>query len=101
MPYPRGMGGKEARQDPRAINHASTIIKWVIGPRNAPILRRTTIRTRAIRDRQILKHILDTCTTLLLKRFPQERFVKEPTNYTKLSKKIIRQSRRFSKLKPV
>ena len=25
----------------------------------------------------------------------------EPTNYTKLSKKIIRQSRRFSKLKPV
>ena len=27
--------------------------------------------------------------------------VTEPTNYTKLSKKIIRQSRRFSKLKPV
>ena len=25
----------------------------------------------------------------------------EPTNYTKLSKKITRQSRRFSKLKPV
>ena len=28
-------------------------------------------------------------------------FITEPTNYTKLSKKIIRQSRRFSKLKPV
>jgi hypothetical protein len=27
--------------------------------------------------------------------------VTEPINYTKLSKKIIRQSRRFSKLKPV
>ena len=27
--------------------------------------------------------------------------VTEPTNYTKLSKKIIRQSRRFSKLKPL
>jgi hypothetical protein len=70
LPYPRGMEGKEAQQDPRAINPASTVIKWVIGPRNAPTLRRTTIRTRTIRDRQILKHILDTCTTLLLKRFP-------------------------------
>jgi hypothetical protein len=28
-------------------------------------------------------------------------FVTEQTNYTKLSKKITRQSRRFSKLKPV
>ena len=27
--------------------------------------------------------------------------IKELTNYTKLSKKIIRQSRQFSKLKPV
>ena len=72
LPYPKGMEGKEAPQDPRAINHASTVIKWVIGPRNAPI-RRTIIRTRVIRDRQILKHVLDTCTTPLLKRFPQER----------------------------
>ena len=69
-PYPRGMEGKEAQQDPRAINHASTVIKWVIGPRNAPILRRTTIRTREIKDRQILKHVLGTCTTPLLKRCP-------------------------------
>ena len=30
-----------------------------------------------------------------------EAVVTEPTNYTKLSKKIIRPSRRFSKLKPV
>ena len=30
-----------------------------------------------------------------------EEAVTEPTNYMKLSKKIIRQSRRFSKLKPV
>ena len=32
---------------------------------------------------------------------PNEEDVAEPTNYTKLSKKIIHQSRRLSKLKPV
>ena len=73
LPYPRGMEGKEALQDPRAINPASTVISWAIGPKSAPILRRTIIRTREIRGRQILRHIQDTCTTLLLKRFPRER----------------------------
>ena len=67
MPYPREMEGKEAQQDPGAISHASTIISWAIGPRSAPILRRTTIKIRAIRDRQILKHVLDTCIRPLLK----------------------------------
>ena len=73
LPYPRGMEGKEAQQDLGAISHASTIISWVIKPRNAPILRRTSIKTKAIRDRQILKHVLDTCITPLSKKFLQER----------------------------
>ena len=49
------------------------------------------------RDMQTL--VDDSCIFIEVSRSTQA--VTEPTNYTKLSKKIIRQSRRFSKLKPV
>ena len=73
MPYPREIEGKEAQQDLGAINHASTVISWAIMPRSVPIPRRTAIKTRVIKSRSILKHVLDMCITLLLKKFLQER----------------------------
>ena len=73
LPYQRGTEGKEAQQDPGAISHASTVISWAISPKSAPILRRTAIKTREIRGRQILKCVLDTCIIPLLNRFLRER----------------------------
>ena len=69
----QAMQAKEAQWDQGTTSHASTIISWAIGPRNVPIPRRIAIKTRVIRNRQILKHVLDTCITPLLKKFLQER----------------------------
>ena len=68
LPYLKGMVVKETPQDLGAINLATTAIKCVIGPKNAPTLRRMAIRIRTIRDRQTRGHVLDTCTIPLLRK---------------------------------
>ena len=54
--YPREIRGRETQEGQGTTSHATTTIRLVTSQESAPILRKATIRTRAIRGRQMLRH---------------------------------------------
>ena len=73
--YPREMQDREAQEGRGMTSHASTAIRLVTSQESAPILRKATIRTRAIRGRQILRYGQGIFITLSWKKFLLERLL--------------------------